>query len=80
MALLKQALANGEAISALTENDPADSPKMVTLPGSPPKAAILSCTHCQRGDLVEQAIVARSLVVGFSGQIRSAKNPNTPSR
>ena len=26
-------------------NDPADSPKIVTLPGSPPNAAILSFTH-----------------------------------
>lgn len=25
--------------------DPADSPQMVTLPGSPPKAAMLSATH-----------------------------------
>ena len=25
---------------------PADSPAMVTLDGSPPNAAMLSCTHC----------------------------------
>ena len=37
--------ASGEAIRALTANEPADSPKIVTLPGSPPKAAMLSCTH-----------------------------------
>ena len=30
---------------ALTANEPADSPKIVTLPGSPPKAAMFSCTH-----------------------------------
>ncbi|MBP1635330.1 MAG: hypothetical protein H6Q10_1904 [Acidobacteria bacterium] len=37
--------ASGEATSALTEKDPADSPKIVTFPGSPPKAAMLSCTQ-----------------------------------
>ncbi len=36
---------------------PADSPKTVTLPGSPPKAAMFSCTHSQRRELVEQAKV-----------------------
>ena len=39
-------LASGDTTSALTANEPADSPKIVTLPGSPPKAAMLSCTHC----------------------------------
>ena len=29
----------------LTEIAPADSPKIVTLPGSPPNAAMLSLTH-----------------------------------
>ena len=29
----------------LTEKEPADSPKMVTLVGSPPKAAMLRLTH-----------------------------------
>ena len=37
--------ASGDAMSALTENEPADSPKIVTLPGSPPNAAMLSCTQ-----------------------------------
>ena len=46
MALWKSPAASGEAISALTANDPADSPKIVTLPGSPPNAAMLSFTHC----------------------------------
>ena len=36
---------SGEAISALTEIDPADSPAMVTRLGSPPKAAMFFCTH-----------------------------------
>jgi hypothetical protein len=36
---------NGDAISALTANDPADSPKIVTFLGSPPNAAMFFCTH-----------------------------------
>src|SRR5512144_2421646 len=36
---------NGEAIWVLTESDPADSPAIVTLFGSPPKAAIFRRTH-----------------------------------
>ena len=35
----------GEAMWKLTENDPADSPKMVMLSGSPPKAEMLRLTH-----------------------------------
>jgi hypothetical protein len=31
----------GDTINEETENDPADSPPIVTLPGSPPKLAIL---------------------------------------
>ena len=38
-------LDSGDAICALTEIDPADSPAMVTFCGSPPKAAMLSRTH-----------------------------------
>ena len=36
----------GMVSSTLTLVPPADSPKMVTLSGSPPKAAMLSFTHC----------------------------------
>ena len=35
----------GEAIWALTETEPADSPAIVTRRGSPPKAAMFRCTH-----------------------------------
>ena len=38
-------LESGDAISALTEIDPADSPATVTRSGSPPKAAMFFCTH-----------------------------------
>ena len=43
--LRNKPLASGEAIRALTEKEPADSPKMVTLSGSPPKSAMLLFTH-----------------------------------
>ena len=36
---------SGDIISALTDAEPADSPLIVTLPGSPPKASMLSWTH-----------------------------------
>src|ERR1700733_441627 len=42
IAWAKRAFDKGEAICALTEKEPADSPAMVTLAGSPPKAAIFS--------------------------------------
>ena len=63
-------LESGEAISALTEIDPADSPAIVTRFGSPPNAAMFFCTHSQRGHLVEQAVVARGVVRRFPGQLR----------
>ena len=45
IALWKSPLADGMAISTLTFAPPPDSPKMVTLRGSPPNRAILSRTH-----------------------------------
>lgn len=40
------------AVSVAQEKPPADSPKMVTLLGSPPKAAMLSCVCCVLGGFV----------------------------
>ena len=40
---------------------PADSPKIVTFPGSPPNAAMLSRTHSRARDLIEDAEVAGAL-------------------
>ena len=37
--------ASGESISVLQSTPPADSPKIVTFPGSPPNPATLACTH-----------------------------------
>ena len=54
--------ARGMASSAATDPPPADSPKIVTRSGSPPKARMLSRTHCKRGDLVEQAPVGGGAV------------------
>ena len=45
MARWNRPRAAGVAISVVTEIAPADSPKIVTCPGSPPKAAMLSRTH-----------------------------------
>ena len=36
---------SGDVISTLTSSEPADSPKIVTFFGSPPKRAMFSCTH-----------------------------------
>jgi hypothetical protein len=45
MAPAMSSLASGETIWALTEIDPADSPAMVILAGSPPKAAMFRRTQ-----------------------------------
>ena len=45
IALWKSPLATGEPLSMPTMAAPADSPKMVTLFGSPPKFAMLALTH-----------------------------------
>ena len=45
MAAANSPAADGVAISVVTALPPADSPKTVTRPGSPPKAAMLSRTH-----------------------------------
>jgi hypothetical protein len=45
IALWKRPAASGETINALTFVEPADWPMIVTLPGSPPKLAMLSLTN-----------------------------------
>ena len=45
MALWKRPFASGDVIIVNTDPPPADSPKMVTFPASPPKAAMFFCTH-----------------------------------
>jgi hypothetical protein len=41
----------GEAISVLTANEPALSPKMVTLSGSPPNFLMFFLTHCSEATM-----------------------------
>ena len=45
IALLNNPAVRGEDSNSVTLMAPADSPKMVTLPGSPPNASMLRCTH-----------------------------------
>ena len=45
MAPAIRSLESGDAMSALTEIDPADSPAMVTRAGSPPNAAMFCRTQ-----------------------------------
>src|ERR1700678_2347971 len=45
IALANNPLACGEATCDSTDRPPADSPKMVTLRGSPPKVTMLRCTQ-----------------------------------
>ena len=53
----KSPAARGIASSAATDPPPADSPKTVTRPGSPPNASDVVTDPLQGGDLVEQAPV-----------------------
>ncbi len=45
IALWNRPWASGEVMSVLTEPPPADSPNTVTLPGSPPNAAMFFWTQ-----------------------------------
>src|SRR5688500_12053591 len=53
----------GEAMWALTETEPADSPAIVTLFGSPPKALILLCT--QRRAAADDLEILSTLVEAY---------------
>ena len=70
IARTKRPLASGEAISALTASDPADSPAIVTVSGSPPKAAMLRLDPLQRRDQIQHAIVAGCAMFGLAAQLR----------
>ena len=62
-------------MSALTANEPADSPKIVTFCGLPPKAAMLSLDPAERGHLIEQAVVARRIPARLARELRVRKEP-----
>ena len=54
----------GEITNAAVLVEPADWPPTVTLPGSPPNAAILRFHPLQRGLLVHQSVIADVMVLG----------------
>ena len=57
---------------ALTLHEPADSPKIVTLFGSPPKLAMLRCTHWSAAISLERALGDHwSLHAGVGRAVRS---------
>ena len=62
-------------MSALTANEPADSPKIVTFCGLPPKAAMLSRTQRERRHLIEQAVVARGVPARLARQLGMREEP-----
>ncbi len=59
MAFWNRPAASGETICEWVLSPPADSPKIVTLVGSPPKSGDVGLDPLQRGLLVHQAVVAR---------------------
>jgi len=71
MARAKRPAARGATIMLVTLMAPADSPKIVTLPGSPPNAAMFCCTHSNA------AIWSSS--PRFTGASGSSAKPSTPS-
>lgn len=79
MALWNSLRASGDAISANTLCAPADSPKMVTLSGSPPNTAMFFCTH-----LSAAIWSSRPKFIGPFGRSASsagcAKKPSWPRR
>ncbi len=72
MARRKSPAARGMASSAATDPPPADSPKTVTRSGSPPKARMLSRTHCSAATWSSSPRLA--------GAPSICAKPSTPSR
>ena len=58
IARAKSPLASGEAISALTASEPADSPAIVTLSGIAAEGGDVASHPLQRRDEIEHAVVA----------------------
>ena len=74
MALWNSPLADGMLSSVPTFPPPPDSPKMVTLPGSPPNSAMLSLTHCSAATTSSMPTFAEYLY--FSEQPERSRNPS----
>src|ERR1017187_3675853 len=80
MALAKRSLAMGEAISALTDEEPADWPKMVMLAGSPPKAAMLRRTHAMAAAWSLRPYLPEAWLGDSAVSSGWAKKPKMPRR
>ena len=79
MARWKRPTAAGMASRVLTFIPPPDSPKIVTLPGSPPNPAMLSRTHSSAAWMSSMPLIPD---VATSGPPTSARwaNPRAPRR
>jgi hypothetical protein len=76
---LNRPRASGDVISAQIGQPPADSPAIVTRPGSPPNAAMLRRTHRSAASWSSRP----KLPVAVSREVPSpgtSRDPNTPSR
>ncbi len=73
-------LAGGEVISMFTDQPPADSPMIVTLPGSPPKAAMLRRTHSSAATWSIRPKFPTRSPPASRVSAWWAKNPKRPSR
>ncbi|SKV12613.1 Uncharacterised protein [Mycobacteroides abscessus subsp. abscessus] len=71
--------ADGTASSVFTACDPALSPKIVTLLGSPPKAPMLSCTHCSASTKSRRYRLLSMVCLSSDNEERSTQ-PSPPSR
>ena len=78
MALWNRPSAASIASRLVTDIDPADSPKIVTLPGSPPKAAMLSRTHSRAAIWSSRPQLAEPATESSSHP--SSMKPKAPSR
>ena len=74
----KRPFATGEPTRPPTMAAPADSPKIVTLFGSPPNAAMFALTQLQRRDAVGQRLVARRVVARLLRQLRVREEAERP--
>lgn len=69
---------SGIAANRQTLAPPPDCPITVTLSGSPPKLAILSCIHRMAATISNKPALPESLY--FSPKADKSVNPNTPKR
>ncbi|CKT35105.1 Uncharacterised protein [Mycobacterium tuberculosis] len=79
IALANRPLAAGTANSVAVICAPALSPKMVTLPGSPPNSAMLSWTQRNANTRSRRYTLLSRVICGVDKDDRS-RHPNAPSR